>query len=375
MPAKNGFKTSITEIPRRYSLKENKTEGILNYDNDNAYPRRVELMIEASVTGSRGVDLYKKFMAGRGFTNEAFGRAVINEKGQTINELLKTATAKDKAKFASFAFHFNYNALFQISEIRAIEVKDVRFTLNNSDHAGKYALYEDWARELKSRISPSDIKYIDKFNPDPKVIQRQILAAGGFEHWNGQIFYWSAAGDKYPLPVYDPAINDLETDGEISLFKRNNVTTQFLAMYILMLKQEFEDDTERQEYIQTLNKFMGGRESGKILLLDGITEENKPELQKIDLQNADRLFEYHETSAQNNIRKSFLIPKELIGEEYSTGFADDKIQQARNYFNSVTEFDREEISEQFAKFIPYFYKAINPEGNYDIKPLYVEEKI
>ena len=63
----------------------------------------------------------------------------------------------------------------------------------------------------------------------------------------------------------------------------------------------------------------------------------------------------------------------MIGEEYSDGFANDRIQQARDYFNSITLFDRDEISEQFAKFIPHFYKAINPTGEYDIKPLYQAE--
>ena len=47
---------------KRIQTKANKTDGIINFDVDNAYPSRTIDIIQNSVTGTACVELYKKFI-------------------------------------------------------------------------------------------------------------------------------------------------------------------------------------------------------------------------------------------------------------------------------------------------------------------------
>ena len=66
------MKVTINEIPKRLSVKPSKSEGILSYDVDNAYPQRMMRLIGGSGTARNCVRLYAKFLYGKGFKDLQF---------------------------------------------------------------------------------------------------------------------------------------------------------------------------------------------------------------------------------------------------------------------------------------------------------------
>ena len=68
--------------------------------------------------------------------------------------------------------------------------------LDEEGNFTKIALHPDWGRRnlLSRRWRREDIDFIDLYNPDPEVIEQQVTAAGGWENYKGQIFYYSNEG-------------------------------------------------------------------------------------------------------------------------------------------------------------------------------------
>ena len=235
------MKATITDIEKRIVTPVNKTEGILNYDIDNSYPQRINTIINSSGTGTLCTSLFGKFLYGGGFVQEALAKTIVSpSKKMTANKLL-FKTGKAVSKFNGFAIHVNYNALYKKSSLNYVPFQDVRFTTSeNEDYPDMIAVYDDWDKTKSSKIKKEEIDYINFYNPDPEVIQSEVDAAGGWENYKGQIYYWSVDGMEYPLAPSDSVLEDVQTDSHAKVFKFRNITTNFMASHILETG-EFED--------------------------------------------------------------------------------------------------------------------------------------
>lgn len=377
MPRKDGnFKTNYAEIPKRYDAKRRHTpEGILPYDGDNLYPQRVELLIQGSATAAASADLYEKHISGQGWMDEVFGASIVNHEGHTMNDLLRRSVgSKEQAgycKLGGIAIHINYNALLQAVEFQSVPFKFIRMAdEKNKDHKGQWCIYDDWDRVKTQNINRKAMIWVDPFTTDPMEIQKQIensrdedgKVTGDFKDWKGHLYIYP---ELYPLSPMDSALQDMETDAELVLLRNSSALQSFMGSYIVKSKRDLE--TKDYEAINTiLVDLQGGRKAGNIAIIDGIGDDNDLEFQKLETVDFDGIFEKTEAAAQKNIRKSILAPMELVGEEFSSGFDSSRIDQARDYFNSITQDEREMIGRYFSKIVPLFFKNINPTGNYDI---------
>ena len=206
--------------------------------------------------------------------------------------------------------------------------------------------------------------WIDKFTTDQNEINAQIEKAEGFENWKGHIFYYPG---EYPLSPMDSALMDMETDAELQAFRNSTVLTSFLSSYAIFMEGDLEED-DSQAMDKMVLDLQGARNAGKVVRFEGMGDVNRIRLEKLSPIEHDGLFEITEDQTQKNIRKSLMIPRELAGEDFQSGFSTDQVNQMRAYYNSITLFERVKISKQFAKFMPKFW--IGTTGNYQIKELY-----
>src|SRR3972149_5970532 len=112
------MKSTLRTIARidRTSVR---VDGIEGFDVDNKYPQRVLDIIANSVTACSCVDLYSKYIQGRGFKGKKFFKLVVNSKGIT-NDKFPRRVADNWAELHDYAIHFNYNLLGQVTEITPI---------------------------------------------------------------------------------------------------------------------------------------------------------------------------------------------------------------------------------------------------------------
>jgi len=377
------MKTYLPQIERRIFVRPNQTFGILNYDADNAYPQRMLELVGASPTAKDCWNKRAKFIGGNGFGEPELGKQVVNAKGLTLAKLLK-AVATDKALFTGFGIHVNYNANFKIASVNYVRFEDIRLGDTDSpETADKYAIYNDWGRKTWKNIMRSKITFLDKFNPGKDAITQQVTAAGGWENYKGQLFYFNPEVDDYPLIEADSVWEDFETEAGIKVFNNREVTTGFLPSTMLFMQSRREEadnsspDDDEQPYNNVpsqlekdLGAFQGAKSAQKIIVIEYEDEASKPEFKPYSIQNNDKLFETTEKSVEARIIKGFSIPKELINAEKSSGLSNGgEKKQAICEFNDNTAPDRLELSEVFEEIFSNFYIDINPENNWNILPV------
>ena len=377
------MKTYLPQIERRILVRPNQTFGILNYDLDNAYPQRMLELVAASPTAKDCWNKRAKFIAGNGFEQPGIGKQLVNAKGLTLSKLLK-AVAMDKALFTGFGIQVNYNANFKIASLNYVRFEDIRMgDTDCPDTAGKFAIYSDWGRKTWKNIMRSKIAFLDKYNPDSEVIKSQVIAAGGWDNYKGQLYYFNPEVDDYPLIEADSVWEDFETEAGIKIFNNREVTTGFLPSTMLFMQSRREEadnsgpDGEEIPYSnlpsqleKDLGSFQGAKSAQKIIVIEYDDENAKPEFKPYAIQNNDKLFEVTEKSVEARIIKGFSIPKELINAEGTSGLSNgSEKKEAIREFNDNTAPERQELSETFAELFSRFATDINPEGNWNIVPV------
>jgi len=375
------MKTYINQIERRTIVRQLQTWGIIGYDLDNAYPQRMLELVGQSPTAKDCWDKRAKFIAGNGWQEADLGAKIINDRGLTLAKLLKRV-AVDKALFTGFAIHVNYNANYEIAELNYIKFEDVRQgDPDNKTYFNKYALYFDWSRKTWKNITTSKIEYPTKYNPDPVVIEKEVIDAGGWDNYKGQLYYFNPEIDDYPLICADSVWEDFETEAGIKIFNNREVVTGFMPSTIITMpgaRTEEEDNANPTDGVSGINMptqlerniatFQGAKNAQKILVLDHRDDTDKPEITTFSIQNNDKLFEVTEKSVEARIIKGFSIPKELINSEKSSGLSNGgEKKEAIREFNDNTAPERLELSEVFAELFSHFHdKTINPKGNWEI---------
>ena len=380
------MKTYLPQIERRIFVRPNQSFGILNYDLDNAYPQRMLELVGASPTAKDCWNKRAKFISGNGFELTDLGKQIINNKGLTLGKLLK-AVAADKALFTGFGIHVNYNANFRIVSANYVRFEDIRLgDPDNPATKGKYALYPDWGRKTWKNITRNKIAFLDKYDPDPESITQQVIAAGGWNNYKGQLYYFNPAIDDYPLLEADSVWEDFETEAGIKIFNNREVTTGFLPSTMLFMQSRREEadnsqtTSDEQPYTNTasqlerdLGSFQGAKSAQKIIVIEYEDESAKPEFQPYSIQNNDKLFEATEKSVEARIIKGFSIPRELINPEKTSGLSNGgEKKEAIREFNDNTAPDRLDLTETFAEIFNNFYPNFNPSGNWNLIPVPTE---
>lgn len=364
-----GVKSTLIGVSKRIDTKPNKTEGIVNYDVDNRYPQRVSAIINASGTGTLCTDMLGKYLYGEGFVNEALAKTVVNRKGMNANKLL-FKVRKSFSKYYGFAVHVNYNAMFEKTSFHPMPFEDLRLTTTkeegNKKHPHMIALYDDWDKYKRTRIDHKKIEYFDFYDPDPAVIQAQVDAVGGWANYKGQIMYWTVEGPQYTLAPSDSILEDIQTDSHSKIFKNRNISTNFLASYIIETAS-FEDDEQRRDFINDLENFQGSDNAMKTMLLERMDGQDDlgMEFHKIDIQDVEKLYEFTENSARDNIIRNYQIPPVLLMAIPGKLGTSSEIIEGTASYNGTTREYRLAISAAFEELFTNYVKEVG--DNFDIE--------
>ena len=359
------MRINIAKIQKRIVRRDDRSLGIINYDIDNAYPQRVVDIVNGSGVAKSCIDIFFKFINGTGFVDTAIGNTVVDGDRLTADKLLRRV-AFDRAMHGGFAIHKNYDITGRETTSNHVPFSHCRIGIDKDKKPVSIAVYSDWAREVEKRIDKAKIDFIDLYDPDPEVVKEQIERAGGIENYKGQIYYHGAGGEvAYPLSPFDSELEDIETDSQIKLIKYKNVSSDFMASHMLVRygQSEGDDDTE-DDMVGQIKEFQGAENANKVMLVDVDTPEQKPELIPFTHQNKDKLFEYHETSVQNNIRKVFTIPTIFIEAIAGTLGLSAQLDDAVSFYNRMTQDERAEIEETLDWLL---FDTFG--GSYKIKPL------
>lgn len=362
------FKTESRE--QRYNFRSYNING---WGANNDYPQRVCEVVESSVTGRACVETYAKFIAGRGFAEESFYSAIINDRGDNVDTLLRQC-AKDFAMFGGFAIHVNYNALGEVVSATHVPIEWLRSELlDDSFDYRRVALHPDWGHRAEHlrRFVKSDIDFFNLFDPSIDTIAQEVEFAEGWENYNGQIFVYSNNGPKaYPTPIYKAALVDMYVEQGLSNITLRNTRSNFLPAGFFIDKDhgavdEHQAELKKREFAA----FQTDENACKIFYTNVLNGEDAPEFKPIKTNNYDKDFENAEAKTPQNIGRAFTQPPILRAEDVGNNFGADAMGNAYDFYNSITETERQEIATAFERIFSLWHdKTINPEGNYEILP-------
>ncbi len=365
------MKVSVLKKGKRFESSLNKSDKVQTYGQQNDYPQDVMEVVAASVTGGSCVSRYADFLSGKGFANDDSYKILINGEGDTADHLLNYV-AKDYATFGGFAIHVNYNANFLISSLHYQPFENVRFELpNESGEILQVAIHPDWGRRNQTikRFKKDDIERIDIYNPNPEFIAERVEEAGGWSFYKGQIFYFSNKGTNvYPLPIFDNALTDMNTEEGISNILNRNARNNFLPAGMVVdinntdQTTDQDDDTEK-----SIKDYQGDSEALKLIYIQVNSKEEIPVFVPFKSNNYDKEFTVSHETVKDSIGRAFNQPPILRAENVGAGFGADLMEQAYNYYNSVTENERLDLERTFVELFKHWRQTL--ELNFEVQPL------
>ena len=347
--------------------------AIQSWDSGNLYPQKLWDAIAESGTALSCIEVYSSFIRGAGFPS-GIADNIVNREGQTLNDIL-ALISQDRAKFGGFAVHVNYNEFYEAAEFNYVPFEHTRLGIPNKDtgEITEIAINSDWAG-LRIRPDKKNTTYLKLFNPQKQVVAAQIEAAGGVENYKGQLLWFSNnRGLAYPTPICDAVVTDINSEGGCATVKNRNVKNNFFGAGIFIVEGEKSDSednvenasrskddlNEESNLVKQIKKMQTDRNAVNVAVLEIERGANPPKFEKFSGMNYDGAFQKTEDSVQKNIGRRFKQPPILRCEEVATGFATEAMQDAYNFYNSVTQDERGEIERAFTRLLGAYTNYID----------------
>ena len=306
----------------RIDVKFLSSLGIKTYGDNNLYPQDVRDIILSSPTGRTCAERRATYIEGNGIASQTLADVRVNNAGETFDDV-HSSLSSDCAYFDGIAIHVNYNVAGEIVSMSQIPFESCR--LEEEDENGIIShiiVHPDWrgkrTRNGRSvKVNLETIEIFPVFNPDPEIVQSQIIKAGGIEFYKGQILYITSAGrNRYPTPVFDAVLTDMSTDEGLCNVNNRNVRNNFLSGGILWVKRgqtapDSADDAEQSidsrddEFADQIEQLQGDTNACKIGVCVGETDEDKPELISFAPRNFDKEFTVTTNTVVANIYAAF----------------------------------------------------------------------
>lgn len=373
------MRIKLVDVDNRLSIKYNQVDGIHNFGDDNAYPSLIKSLIGSSVTAKQCVDINAKYIYGKGFefvdSVSDKSQLIVNKRGININQLLRI-TSKEFSEQNNIFFHVNYNALYEVVSVDLLHVTDTRIgKVDSTGYSGKYVNYNNWDKSKGKKIERKDFNIIDKFNPNPAVIEKQVEAAGGWNKYKGQVLHvTSDFSELYALSDADSVLLDCDSQHQAALFKNGGLRKGFFGAKLFVTKP-MKDDYEREDFQKTIIDLKGSENSSGVLHLEASEEsDNLAEqlrIENIDSNIDDKQFESTEKSCKVNIIDAFGVPSILVNSSDNSIFGNsgELLKQAKLTHWENKEEERNIITEAFQMIFSRFHLPINPSNNWNIIPI------
>ena len=399
----SGQRLLNVEIDKRVVIKLDKSikkvdkgvNGLMVFGEKNDYPQIIEKLINGSVTAKSVASIYSKFLIGQGFENEAINNIEVgtDSRGKkiTCRSLLRQVSI-DTSFHNGFYIHVNINLKGEIKDVHLKPFKDCRFAKSDEEgYSAKLLLYNNWQKDKDSgKYDKSKIKEFNVFNTNPKVIEAEIQAQEGasFEekskNYKGQI-YFQFNDDQYfyPLSPFDSVYLDCDTENQIALYKNRQIRDGFFDT-ILIRTASFDTEEEEEDFTTSIKKQLGPDGDRVVILQDQVNDDGEISgngayiIEKIQGNVNPKLFENWEKNLANNIRKAGRgIPAILIDYEESKlgNTSGEAVREAANFYNALTEDDRELISRSFEEiFSNSTNETLRKNTNWKIKAIDLAEQ-
>lgn len=315
----------------------NSKEWIL-YGKDNLFPEQLLYLYDKSSNHGAIINGKATYVFGKGLQTTG----PINRYGETLNTVLQKCVL-DFEIFNGFYLQVVYDRLGRGSWTH-MPFQNIRKAKTGT---GFYHA-ENW-NPRKGKVEPV---FIAGFNPKKKI--------------GAQLFHYYAyrpGAGKYPLPNYLSAMNDIETDVEISIYNLSTIKNgMFPSKWITFKKGDPGPEGIRKMEQAIQKKFQGSRNAGNFFLYFATNKEENPEVSDLSATDLDKLFDQLNKTTQAEIFSGHQVTSPTLFGIMEAGKLGgrNEMQDAYEIFKNTYVNGRQQCIESAIEFLSP-YMGIEPE--------------
>lgn len=373
MPESTLIKTPKRRAPRSIDVKE-----YIKWGTDDLAPQRNHDLVKASGVARVCVATKAKFIEGNGFQDAAFYKAVINEKGQTVDELLRLHSL-ELSEPEGIQMLLNFNALGEVVEVLHLPFIQWRPGLPDGRGEVHVVFQKHVPVPGKKKEKPTARLVYDPNEPNEERAARILGWEGGIDAYPGEVAYYfhqrPGASGYLPEPILESVLIDIEVDGLLKVSRRTDVESGYSAQVMIT---EFGDANPSDEKKAANNAKYGqfiGEEGSRVLLQYAQDPANKPAVDTIDAPNASERYAADGLALKANIRAVFQVPDLCYGEATAgkLGTTQEFDDATKFVQNMVVNTDQRAIETLYEAVFRNFRTAdgtpICPSGDFSIQNL------
>ncbi|MVM34229.1 hypothetical protein GO755_29635 [Spirosoma sp. HMF4905] len=317
---------------KRVTVRKSALRGLLAFGEGNLFPQQLLDVTSDSVTARACLGARAQFIQGNGFKDVLTSKLIVHRSGLTLDKVLNNQ-ANTISYFETIVLHIGYNGLGRIASIKPIPFEFIR--LCEPDEMGiiSEAAICPYLDGGYNQSKKNLFTKLPLFNPDPEVVQAQIIAAGGIEQYQGQILYepfWAPGDGYYHNPSYLPAIRAIEAEGQLDLFNWNTIVNGFNVSGILSIVSdpaqmvpEYDPYLDPKSIEYQLSDNQGAENAARVMVhrFKNIADLQATRFDAISgVQLAER-FKYTSEWAETMITRAMRTPNEIVGIRKQGGIA------------------------------------------------------
>lgn len=351
----------FTAYVKRLPVNKSLTKDIYLYGNDNLYPQKIKEIAARSNSLQTALETFSSFTYGQGF--EGLKDLIVNEDGLTGPQFFKII-CNEKAAIG-FAVHCSFNRFGEITEFTPVNFEFVRRKLKTKDDKWKkYLISNNW--ENTHFINRADQLEVFAFSPEKAIEQINEV---GFENYPGQLFYWHYSNDIYGLATYDSVQDDAQFESDAKLYGLSNVQNGFSISGIFKYPANTNTLLKNDNLKLKFENSKGPINAGRIFGIPFAPNDNIPSglWEPIIMPNVDTMFSNQLENAKRNIYEKYKQPSIINGRSDSGMFNAQSMQDAFDFYNSVTEASRQELESALNKL--FEFSIFNVPEKIEIIPL------
>lgn len=263
---------NFDRITSQPTYKPNKKDGFIQWGDKNDYPEYLMKMYN-----SGGSNIHKaiisrkiKLISGLGWMdNELVDKYKLDE--------LALKLACDYEIYNAYAIEVIYTNGGDISSMTHIPVSKIRRGIQCKEiNFPHFWVSKDWKQYKKEEFQP---EFVREYNSNVRT--------------GTQLFYfmdYNPEAEVYPIVEYSSTLNWIELDYEISKFHLNQAKNGYAPSFILNFATGIPKEEEIEAAVRGFKKDFKGTDGETLLITFSEGVEQKPTMEKIDLNDSDERF-------------------------------------------------------------------------------------
>lgn len=261
-------------------FKEVKSKDWIMYGEKNDFPEHLLYLYNKSSNHNAIINGKSTYIFGKGFPN---GNFPVNPARETFNKVVK--------KFITDIELFGGGRIEVIWKVGGgAELRHIPFQrLRRAKEDNGFWYCKDWTKRGWSK--ENEPVFIPDYDPENK---------GGV-----QVFAYNEyrpGADVYPLPGYFGALNDIETDVEISKYNLSVIKNGMFSSKMIVFNDGVPTDEIKGKIEKDFKrKFAGSENSGNFMLVFNNDPAKAPQVQDLSTTDLDKLFDQLNKTTQGEI--------------------------------------------------------------------------